>query len=761
MVDRNFMTVWRAVLVGVLLALSGWVQAAFAPFKVDAVKIVGAQRISHETIRSYLTIGPGQQLTPQQAQMALKTLYATGFFKTAALFRDGHTLIVKVVERPTIAEIKIEGNDLISTEDLKKGLEVLGITKGRIYSLRQLERIVQDLRQRYQNLGYYGATIQVETHTLPRNRVALLLKIHEGAPATIGRIAFVGNKAFSDQQLLRLMMLQPGEQYDKAALQGDLDKIQRYYMDRGFAEFTLRSTQVRLAPDRQRVYITINLHEGPVYRIGKVDLQGDLKLPEAQLKALLEIKTGQRFSRQAIIDTVNALKDHYSEHAYANAQVIPRPKLDKEKRIADMAFWIDTGARVYVRRIQIKGNTRTRDHVVRRELRQLESAPYSLTLVELSKRRLQKLGYFKRVDIRTQPIAPDLVDLVVEVEEQPTGSFTASVGYSQLQGVTFSLGVAERNVLGSGNTANIKVSTNNASKTLDVTLVNPYFTPNGVSLGVGAFWREVNADELYIANYTLNTLGGTVFSSIPLSEHSQFNYGVKIKRDTLVCGENFQVCTNFVAEHDDQYLTPLVNLGWRYNTTNAFYFPTEGRRLSVSAEAVLPIATSLGYGKLTLSGSHYFPLTTAFTLKSALDVAWGTGYGDLNSLPFFERFYAGGIRSVRGFEPNSLGEHYDLATDGTDVAKGGDLRITGTFALISPFPFIEDSSNLRVSLFVDYGYVYPSVDQINWDQLRVSAGFMLNWITPVGPLALSFASPVRYGDNDKLQSFQFSLGMPF
>ncbi len=753
--------VCRLYWLGVLLVLAGVAHAAFAPFEVGGVEIRGAERIGQETIRSYLAVEPGQRLTPQQAQTVLKTLYGTGFFKTVSLFRDGNQLIIQVVERPTIADIRIEGNSLISTEDLQKGLEALGIRRGRIYSVLQLDRIVQDLRQRYQNLGYYGAAIRVEAKSLPRNRVALLLDIHEGSPAVIERIAFVGNRAFSDMQLLRLMTLQPGEQYDRAALQGDLDRVQQHYMDRGFAEFDIRSTQVRLSPDHQRVYVTINLHEGPVYHIGKVSLQGDLKLPEAVLRPLLQVQPGQRFSRQAIVDSMNALRDKYSDHAYANAQVVPRPDLNPAARTADIVFMVDAGARVYVRRIHIKGNTRTRDHVIRRELRQLESAPYSLSLVKLSKRRLKKLGFFKKVDIRPQPVARDSVDLVVEVEEQPTGSFTASVGYSQLYGVTFSLGVSERNVLGSGNTANIKVSTNNSSKTLDVTLVNPYFTPNGVSLGVGGFWREVNADELYIANYTLNTLGGTVFSSIPLSEESSFSYGAKIKRDTLVCGSTFTTCNTYVAAHGDSYLTPLINAGWSHNSTNAFYFPTAGSRLNLSAEAVLPLGTTLGYAKLFASGKHFIALTDAFTFKSALDLAWGVGYGDLTTLPFYERFYAGGIRSVRGFEPNSLGERYDIATDGTDVAKGGDFKVTGTFALISPFPFIEDSSNLRISLFVDYGYVFPTVEQVSWDALRVSAGVMLNWITPVGPLALSFASPLRYGDNDRLQPFQFSLGMPF
>jgi len=748
-----------AFLTFIFFSLQAW--AGFAPFKAEKIQIMGNERIGEETIRSYLPVDPGQVVTPQQAQNILRALYGTGFFKTAALFRDGNTLIVKVVERPTIADVSITGNSLIGTEDLQKALETLGIKKGRIYDALQLERVALDLKQRYQNRGYYDAKIDIRTEPLPRNRVKVVLAIHEGKPATIGRITFTGNRAFEDATLLRLLSVAPGEQYARDQLLGDLDKVQQFYMNKGYAEFRINSSQVRLAPDRKKVYVTINLHEGPVYHIGQVRLVGDLKLPRAELEKLIQIKSGQRFSRQAIVDSIEALREKYGEHAYANARVAPIPELNPEKRIADITFQVAAGSRVYVRRIIMEGNTRTRDHVIRRELRQLEAAPFVQTALKLSRHRLQKLGYFKSVQITPQPVSKDMVDLHVKVEEQPTGSFTAAVGYSQLDGASFSLGISERNILGSGNAANIKASISSSTKSVDISLVNPYFTPNGVSLGVGLFWNEINADELEIANYTVNTLGGTIFSSIPLSEESSFSYGFKYKRDSLVCGSTFNECNTFVAQHGDTFNVPIVNAGWSYNSTNAFYFPTDGYRLNLSGEAVVPAGTSLGFAKLYASVKRFVPLTRAFTLKGALNIAYGTGYGDINDLPFYERFFAGGIRSVRGYEPNSLGEHYDLNADGTDVAKGGDFKLTGTLALISPFPFIEDSSNLRVSLFYDFGNVYRDISHFKAGALRDSVGVMLNWITPVGPLALSFAKPIHYGDNDRLQQFQFSLGMPF
>ncbi len=748
-----------AFLTLVLISWQAW--AGFSPFKAETIQIEGNERIGTETIRSYLPVEPGQTATPAMAQTILRTLYGTGFFKAAALFREGNTLVVKVVERPTIADITITGNSLISTDDLHKALETLGIKKGRIYDVLQLDRVALDLKQRYQNRGYYDAKIDIKTETLPRNRVKVVLAIHEGKPATIGRITFTGNQAFDDAVLLRLLSIAPGEQYARDQLLGDLDKVQQFYMNKGYAEFRITSTQVRLAPDRKKVYVTVNLHEGPVYHIGEVKLVGDLKLPRTQLEKLIQIKTGQRFSRQAIVDSVEALRDKYGEHAYANARIAPIPDLKPKKRIANITFQVAAGSRVYVRRIIMEGNTRTRDHVIRRELRQLEAAPFSQSALKLSKQRLQKLGFFKSVQITPQPVSADMVDLHVKVEEQPTGSFTAAVGYSQLDGVSFSLGVSERNILGSGNAANIKASISSSTKNVDLSLVNPYFTPNGVSLGVGLFWNEVNADQLAIANYTVNTLGGNVFSSIPLSETASFTYGFKFKRDSLVCGSTFNECNTYVAQHGDVLNVLLMNLGWNYNSTNAFYFPTDGYRLNLSGEAVLPVGTSIGFVKLYGSAKRFVPLTKAFTLKVALDTAYGIGYGDVNTLPFYERFFAGGIRSVRGYEPNSLGAHYNLATDGTDVAKGGDFKLTGTLALISPFPFIEDSSNLRVSLFYDFGNVYQDFSHFKAGDLRDSIGFMINWITPVGPLALSFANPIHYGDNDKLQQFQFSLGMPF
>ncbi len=735
--------------------------AAFAPFKVHQIEIKGNQRIGDQTIFNYLPVEKGQILDSDKAADALRALYATGFFKTAALFNENGVLVIKVVERPTIADVKIEGNSLINTEDLEKGLEAIGIKKGQLFSIVKADQMVKELRHQYENMGYYGAKIEIKTETLPRNRVALLLKINEGQSATLGRITFTGNQAFDDRTLRAQMQLHPGAQYAQDQLRGDLDTLQSFYLNKGFAAFKLRSTQVRLSPDKQKVYLTINLHEGQVYHFKQVVLKGELKLPRALLESLITVQPGQRFSRQAIIESMNALLDKYSEHAYANARVVPQVILDDAARTVDLTFYVQPGSRVYVRYIKLEGNTRTRDHVIRRELRQLEAAPYSQTMVKLSKKRLRKLGYFKQVEIMPTPVAEDMVDLRVRVEEQPTGSLTASIGYSQLYGVSLSLSVAERNVLGSGATMSIKATTNSSSKNLDLSLTNPYFTPNGVSLGVGGFWREVNADELYIANYTLNTLGGKVFGSVPLDEDSRFSYGVQLKRDELVCGETFTTCNDFVAQFGEQVVAPSVNLGWSLNSTNAFYFPTKGYRLSASLDVTPTSDQDFGYGKLFLSGRVFFPLTRALSLKVKAEAAYGAGVGALENLPFYERFYAGGISSVRGFEPNSLGEHYDLITDGTDVAKGGDFKLVGTFALISPFPFIEDSSNLRVSLYTDYGYVYPDVEQFNADELRVSVGVMLNWITPVGPLALSFAKPIRYDDNDRLQQFQFSLGMPF
>lgn len=761
MVDMKLKKFKRAALssaVASLMLLPGLAQA----FIVEKIEVEGANRIGFETINSYLSISKGKFLDSQLTQESIQRLYKTGFFKDVALYqKDNGTLVIKVVERPSIAEVEIEGNQLIETEVLTDALDGLGIKKGRIYSQVELDRVIVDLKRRYQNQGYYAAEVEIVSEELPRNRVALKIKIVEGEPASIGRITLVGNKIYSDDRLKPKMQMAEGDAYSKPKLEADIETLKSYYMDRGYAEFEVRSSQVSISADKTQVFTTINITEGPQYTIAEIHLSGELIISEAEVNKLLNFKVKDVFSRSAVVEAVNGVRDRLSEEGYAFAEITPETNLDKKTQTIVLNFKFEPKNRVYIRRVVLEGNTRTRDHVIRREMRQLESAPYSLKEVRQSKSRLNRLGFFKTSDIETKRVSADEVDLIVKVEEQPTGSFTAGIGYSQLDGVSFNLGVAERNFIGSGNKLDLSLATSASRKTADIGITNPYFTDDGVSLGGGFYLSEINADELNIADYTTNNMGIRASLGYPLSEYDSLNYGLKLDSQELVCSDGFVVCNDYVNLYGKDTASAIFSMGWNYNSTNSFYFPSKGQKARLSMESVIPGTSDISYYKIYADETWYYPLTKnlSFKLKGAL--AYGEGFGELKDLPFYERFYAGGIGSVRGFEPNSLGGNYDLSLDGSDRPKGGNVKVATTAAILLPVPFIEDSSNIRISLFVDAGNVFTGIDNVELGELRSATGIGVSWITPVGPLSFSFSQPIGYTSTDKTQSFQFSLGAGF
>jgi outer membrane protein insertion porin family len=764
MVDMKLKKLKKAALssaVASLMLLPGLAQA----FVVEKIEVEGSNRIGFETINSYLSISTGENLDGRSTQESIQRLYKTGFFKDVALYqKDNGVLVVKVVERPSISEVEIEGNQLIETDVLNDALDGLGIKKGRIYSQVELDRVIVDLKRRYQNQGYYAAEVEIVSEDLPRNRVALKIKIIEGEPASIGRISLVGNKIYSDDRLKSKMQMSEGDDYSKPKLQADIETLKSYYMDRGYAEFEVRSSQVSLSVDKTQVFTTINITEGAQYTIAEIHLRGELILEKAEIDKLLNFKETDVFSRSAVISAVNGIRDRLSEEGYAFAEITPETDLDQKTETIVINFKFEPKNRVYIRRVVLEGNTRTRDHVIRREMRQLESAPYSLKQVRQSKSRLNRLGFFKTAEVETKRVSADEVDLIVKVEEQTTGSFTAGVGYSQLDGVSFNLGVSERNFIGSGNKLDLSLATSASRKTADIGITNPYFTDDGVSLGGSVYLSELNADEIDIADYTVNNMGVRASLGYPLSEYDSLNYGLKLDSQELVCSSYneipFAVCEQHVADYGKDTTSAIFSMGWSYNSTNAFYFPSKGQKARLSMESVLPGTSDVPYYKAYADETWYYPLTKnlSFKLKGAL--AYGDGYGDISGLPFYERFYAGGIGSVRGFEPNSLGDYYTVS-EGSDRPKGGDVKVASTAAILLPVPFIEDSSNIRLSLFVDAGNVFTGMDNVELGELRSAAGVGVSWITPVGPLSFSFAQPIGYTSTDKTQSFQFSLGAGF
>lgn len=738
-----------------------------ADFKIQKIEVEGNHRISFETVRSYLPVDVDDTLTTKLTRESLKQLYATKFFQDIALYQlPNGVLKVVVKERPSISDITFEGNELIKTDDLKQALDGLGVKKGRIFNKNQLVKIIVDLRRQYQNQGYYAADVKIDVENLPRNRVSLKVKVEEGQPANIGRITLVGNKTYSDNKLKGTMMLSESvlignnDKYSKPKLQSDEESLRSYYMDRGFAEFKLESTQVSLSLDKTQVFITINMKEGPQYTVSNVKFSGETILSKEELNKLLKIHPGELFSRSHIVATVNALRDRLSEEGYAFANVEPITVLDKNNRLVSIDFRVEPKDRVYVRRIVIKGNTRTRDYVIRRELRQFESAPYSLKGVRSSNTRLNRLGYFKKVKIDTKRISRDQVDLVVNVEEQSTGSFNAGIGYSQVDGVNFTIGVTERNVIGSGYKANINSTYSSSTKSLDLGVTNPYFTPDGVSLGGGIYASEIDAAQLGVSDYTTNNYGVRVNMGYPTSEFSNLSYGLKFDDQKLVCIDTFSVCKDYTSTYGSHFNSVRYSMGWSYDSKNSFYFPTDGQSTGVTGEITIPTSSEVSFYKLYLDESVYFPMSDNFTFKIKGNAAYGDGLGSYKGLPFYENFYAGGMGSVRGYEPNSLGPVYDLATQGSDSPAGGNVKLITSAELIFPMPFIEDSSNIRMSVFLDAGNVFNGFDSVKIKDFRAATGISMAWITPVGPLAFSLAKALNDKPGDKTQVFQFNLGVP-
>lgn len=781
----------KKVQVGVSLLAMGLMTLAQAAPKIE---FEGLERVTPETALSYISVPVADKVSKAQVKDMIKSLFATGFFSDVKVFQTNGQLKIKVVERPSISEIKLEGSKLIKEEELLQALEVIGIKKGRILNESDLDRIAQDVRQRYQNQGYYATVVEPKAEPLERNRVAIAIKVQEGELARITKINIVGNKAFDDSKLVGLLSLSEptmwswltdADQYARTKLQADLETLRSYYMDKGYADFRILSSQVSISSDKTRVYVNININEGRQYNISDVKFSGTSVLTDSKMTELLKFKTGDAFARNKITDSTNAIKDSLSEQGYAFAEVEPKPVLDKEKGLVSLVIDVNPRNRAYVRRIEVKGNNRTRDHVVRRELRQFEAAPYNLSAVRQSQTRLKRLGFFKTVDIETQRVGADQVDLVVKVEEMPTGAITASIGYSQVENMLLGFSLSERNIFGTGNNATFSISSSSARKNYDINITNPYFTPDGDSLSAGFFWREIDAAYLFLAPYSTNTIGGRVMYGIPLSEEDRLNFGVQAERLSIVFqgedtagpppGFGYALENNLVASDPaiqaqynnifkgaNSYNDISLKSSYVHDSRDEFYFPNKGHYHSSSLSVSTPVG-DLTYYQLDVQQKLYLPVTERSSLSLTGTLGYGKGYGNLDGygLPFFRRYYAGGIQTVRGYEAYSLGDRYNYDTEGSSRALGGDFLAVASAALNFRPWFIEDSTNMRLSWFFDAGNVFPDPDKFKADQLRLSTGLGFSWITPIGPLTFSYAKPLNPEVTDRTQEFQFTIGVPF
>ena len=749
-----------------LCTFSTSAMAAIEAFTVNDIRVEGAQRISAGTVFNYLPIKVGDTLTEKGAQQAIRALFQTGFFHDIRLERDGNVLIVTVSERPAIASIEISGTREISESELKQGLREEGFVEGRVFNRSLLEKIEQELRRTYFSRGRYSVKVTASVTPLERNRVAVQIDVAEGRNARIKEINLVGNQQFSEKELLKLLELRekPGlfrskDKYSRQQLVGDLERLRNFYQDRGFLEFDIESTQVSIAPNKEEIYITINIVEGKKYTISDVRFAGTFVIPKEELDALLLVKVGGIFSRRQITETTKSISDALGDQGYAFANVNAVPEVDEKSATVAFTFFIDPGKRVYVRRIRFEGNLSTQDGVLRREMRQFESAWYSASKIRRSRVRLQRLGFFNSVTVETPtvPGTPDQVDIIVRVEERLTGNLIFGLGFSDAEGVLINASVSESNLFGTGKEISVDLNKSDSVKAVSIRYVNPYFGKGGVSRGFRLFVRDVDTTDLDIGDYETNSRGGGIFFGIPISETRKLNLGLDLEETEIgITVNSAQVAQDFVAANGPENDILKMTFGWSQDSLDRFLFPSKGALQRFTGEISVP-GSDLEYYKLTYQAARYWPVSRRTSFRAKGELGWGDGYGDTEELPFYKNFFAGGTSTVRGFESRSLGPR-DTRAPFDPI--GGDKRVLGNVQYIFPLSG-EAQESMRVSLFVDAGQAYGPDDDVDLDLLRYSTGLAFNWLSPVGPLALSYAVPLNDEPFDELERFQFSLGVPF
>ena len=741
--------------------------AAFDPFVVKDIRLDGLQRIAVGTVFNYLPIKVGDRVDDALTSEAVRALFGTGFFRDVQLDREGETLVVTVVERPSIGSIEFVGNDDLKTEDLVAALEQIGFAQGRVFNRSILDQVEQELHRTYFAAGRYGAAVATTVTPLERNRVGVRFDLSEGAIAKIRQINVVGNSEFDDDTLLDEFSLSTtgifsfftqSDRYSKSKLAADLETLQAFYLDQGFINFNIDSTQVAITPDKQDVYITINLTEGNQFVVRDLYLQGTLIVPEEELFELVTVVQGDVFSRKQVTETTRSIGDRLGDDGYLYASVNAVPDIDVDSKQVDLTFYVDPGTRVYVRRINFMGNSKTRDEVLRREMRQMESGWVSTGDLERSKIRLNRLGFFQSVNIETPavPGASDQVDVDVEVVELPSGNLLLGAGFSESQGAILDISVTEENFLGSGNRLRAAFNNSRVNRDISVSWFDPYWTDDGVSRSLEVYNRRTDASDANIADYDLDEIGAGVTFGIPVSEFTRVSAGLELKQTGFEPGATpSDEVQAFVDEHGGEFTTALLTSAWAYDTRNSRWLPSSGSLTRLSGEIGIP-GGDVTFYKVFARHQRILPLAGEFALALDGELGYGDGFGDTSALPLTENFFAGGLRSVRGFAANTLGPR-----DSLGEPLGGNLKVVGSTELILPLPFVEQSSTFRITAFMDGGNVYSSEMEFDVDTLRYSAGFGAIWLSPIGPLTLSFAEPLKSEDGDETQRFQLTFGTSF
>ena len=740
---------------------------AFEPFAVKDIRVEGIQRTEAGTVFSYLPVKVGDTLSDEKAAQSIKALFATGFFKDVRIEIDKDVMVVVVQERPAIAKLDFVGMKEFEKDVIVKALKDTGIAEGRIFDRALLEKAEQELKRQYLTRGKYGVNITTTVTPLERNRVGVNFNVEEGAAAKIKQINLVGAKAFQEKDLLsQFELTTPGwmtwytknDQYSRQKLSADLEKLKSFYMNQGYLEFAVESTQVSISPDKQNVYITANLNEGERYQVSSVKLAGDFTLSEDELKKLVKVKAGDVFSRERLNESTKAIGERLGKEGYAFANVNASPEIDKEKRKVAFTIFIDPGKRVYVRRINLTGNTKTRDEVIRREMRQMEGGWYDADRVTASKQRLDRLGFFTDVIVETPAVAgtADQVDVNMSVTEKPTGSLMLGLGTSSTDKVFLSGSISQNNFLGSGNNVGIQVNSAKLYRTYVFSYTNPYFTPDGVSQGFDVYHRTVDTTSTAIASYKSASTGGGIRFGMPIGEKESLGFGLGLDTTTITTFDaSPKYYKDFVSEFGSSNISVPVTINWVSDGKDSYFFPTKGTYQKASVEVAVP-GGDLTYYRATYQLQHFIPLNTKFTLMLNGEIGYADGYAK-KTLPFYKNFYGGGVNSVRGYKAGSLGP-VDI-DNGNEYRVGGNSRVIGNAELLWGLPGMEKS--LRMGLFFDAGQVFSKDQTPSTGNLRYSTGISAAWISPVGPLKFSYAVPLNKQEGDKPETFQFQLGTTF
>ena len=755
---------FKTLLIAVLFAYSG-LALAFDPFKVRDIRVEGIQRIEPGTVFSYLPVKPGDLMTDDKAQTAIRALFGTGFFRDVRLEVQGDVLVVVLEERPAIAAINFSGMKDFQPDAVKKSLKEVNIQEGRIFDRSLLDQAEQEIKRQYLSRGKYGVAITTTVTPQDRNRVAINFAVDEGEVAKIASINITGNRVFDEKQLLELFSLRtPGwltwytknDQYSRQKLQGDIETMRSFYLNSGYADFAVESTQVSITPDKREIYITINVVEGEKYTVTGVTLAGDTLVPKAELEKLVTIRSGEPFSREHVNETVKRISDRLGNDGYAFANANAVPEINREKRTVAFSIFVDPGRRVYVRRINIAGNTKTRDEVIRREMRQLEGAFYDAGKVSLSKQRVDRTQYFSEVEVETPavPGTSDQVDVNLKVVEKPTGSLMFGLGFSNVDKLVIQGQISQANIFGSGKTLSAQVNRGRVNKVLSFGYYDPYFTVDGVGVGFDAYNREVDATVLNIGNYKTRTVGAGGTIGIPLNETDGIRFGLSPSHTRLSLNDSSPTSyRTFASTYGSSYASVPVSASWARDTRDSALWTMRGyvRRIGSEVSAI----GDLQYYKANIQQTTFIPLSAQTTLSLNGEFAGSHGLGS-KPMPFFLNYYAGGVGSVRGYQTSTLGYR-----DSDGRTLGGTRKLVGNAEVLFPMPGAGKDRSFRLAAFLDGGQVYADGQSIKTSELRYSSGLAVSWNSPFGPLRVSYALPLNNQSEDRIQRFQFILGQTF